>query len=115
MRTQPILSDGLNWFTNEHGARVCTGSQMGRTNVVPEEGMEWPCLRLFRMAMNSGGAYDSGGAYWGAGDGRIGWMYRAYSDEGDNMAINIFVRALDRKDAMAKIKAMYPQAKFKMP
>jgi hypothetical protein len=110
MRKQPKLTEGNPGFTNKHGERVITGSYMGRTDDVPEEGKEWPKLRLFKMQMSPCGAYDSGGTYWGAGNNFIGYMYRACDSKGQ--VVNLFIRARERQSAKDMLQARYPQATF---
>ena len=109
MAYRPKLSSGTKGFTNEHGEFVCTGSYMGRADVLPEEGEDWPRLHLLRMDMSSCGAYDYAGAYWGSGDHKIGWMYMAVDK--DNQ-VNIFVRATTRVKAMLQVEQKYPKANF---
>jgi len=59
------LPDGATGFTSDTGEWVCTGSQMGRRNVLPDDRSE-PCkLRLARLRLVDGG-YDQWGAYWGS-------------------------------------------------
>lgn len=110
MRQQPKLSNGTTGFMGEHGNRVVTGSQMGRSDEVPEEGEEWPMLRLFKMKMSPCGAYDSGGAYWGCGNNTIGHMYRACDNSGS--VVNLFIRSRSRKDALEATRMRYPKARF---
>lgn len=53
------------------------------------------------------GAYDEGGAYWGAGD----YIFRA-EGESDAGAETMFVRAKDLVSAKAEILLTYPKAEF---
>lgn len=113
MRKQPKLKDGLRYFPDEKGMCWSSYHVIGRPNELPEEedlqnGL-WPKLRLFRMAMNDHGTYDTEGAYWGAGDQKVGYMYRACLSDG---RLNFFVRALNRKDAVTKLTLQYPQIRF---
>lgn len=82
---------------------------MGRRNVV-EEPDEVIRFHLYRMPMVDG-AYDTGGAYWGAGDYRIGWMYHAYG-EGPEFRNECFVRARSREAAKVAVRSLFPNAKF---
>ena len=118
----PPLRDGITYFVNEHGEKVCTGSQMGRRDTLPDTrgGRALPCkLRLVRLAWH-GGDYDAGGAYWGAtrapGKGRklgapLSFIFRAAGDVGDERA-EIFTRATSRREARAAVLAKLPAARF---
>jgi hypothetical protein len=74
------------------------GANMGRRNVV--DNANPVMLHLYRMPMSRCGAYDSGGAYWGVGDPKAGWMYHAYDDDG---TVSVFVRAVTREVAKVAI------------
>lgn len=118
----PPLRDGATYFVNEHGEKVCTGSQMGRRDTLPEdrEARKTPCkLRLVRLPW-VGGDYDTGGAYWGAtrapGKGRklgkpLSHIFRALGDVGEERA-EIFVRAANRRKARTAVRAKLPAARF---
>lgn len=95
----PTLSSGVT----RHG------SQMGRPNVEvePDTGARF---HLYRMPM-SDFCYDSGGAYWGVGDNRSGWMYHAYSD-GPDGGNECFVRAISRETAKDKVREIFCNARF---
>lgn len=67
-------------------------------------------FRLYRMPMYDY-CYDSGGAYWGMGDRRIGWMYHAYAD-GPYGRNECFVRATSREKAKDKVREVFPNARF---
>ncbi len=117
----PPLRNGATYFTNEHGEKVCTGSQMGRRDTLPDtrEGRALPCkLRLVRLPWV--GDYDTGGAYWGCTRARsytrrlgapLDFIFRAVGDVGDERA-EIFVRSPSRRDARAQILAKLPAARF---
>ena len=114
MSKQPQLPDGHHWFTNEQGERVCSGAMMGRrdsdlSNDDGEDPYPWH-MHLVRMKMSPCGAYDNGGAYWGVGDRRIGWMYIAFNDDRYPAIpeIRLFVRAIDRRSAMMELHNRYP-------
>lgn len=47
------------------------------------------------------GAYDKGGAYWGAGDRRIGWIYCAWHKDSA-----FYVRATDLHQARTKFSEL---------
>lgn len=118
----PPLRDGSTYFTNEHGEKVCTGSQMGRRDSLPEtrEARALPCkLRLVRLTWHDGD-YDAGGAYWGStrapGKGRrlgapLDFIFRAAGDVGEERA-EIFIRAANREQARAAVLAKLPGARF---
>lgn len=80
------------------------GAPMGRQSWNDNHGEYIGKMYLKRIPLNSGG-YDSGGAYWGTGMPLYG--YAAYDD-----SINGFVRAYNREDAKARVKAKYPGAVF---
>lgn len=118
----PPLRNGATYFTNEHGEKVCTGSQMGRRDTLPEtrEARALPCkLRLVRLRW-VGGDYDTGGAYWGAtrtpGKGRklgkpLSYIFRAVGNVGEEQ-VEIFVRAASRGEAREQVRAKLPAARF---
>lgn len=118
----PPLRDGATYFVNEHGEKVCTGSQMGRRDTLPDtrEGRALPCkLRLVRLTWH-GGDYDTGGAYWGCARATsytrklgkpLSHIFRAVGDIGDERA-EIFVRSTSRRDARAAVLAKLPAARF---
>lgn len=113
MSKQPQLPDGHHWFTNAQGERVCAGAMMGRrdsdlSNNDGEDPYPWR-MHLVRMKMSPCGAYDNGGAYWGVGDRRIGWMYIAFNDDRYPAIpeIRLFVRAIDRRSAMMELHNRY--------
>jgi hypothetical protein len=82
---------------------------MGRRDTIEEPETEIK-FHLYRMPMTDY-CYDSGGAYWGAGDHQLGFMYHAYGD-GPEYVNQIFVRAKTRDDAKAQVKARFPNACF---
>lgn len=118
----PPLRDGATYFVNEHGEKICTGSQMGRRDTLPEtrEARALPCkLRLVRLRWVSGD-YDTGGAYWGATRAAshsrklgkpLSHIFRAVGDVGEERA-EIFVRAATRGQARAAVRAKLPAARF---
>ena len=95
----PTLPNGVSRY----------GSQMGRPDVVEEPGTE-ARFHLYRMPMVDC-CYDSGGAYGGMGDSRIGWMYHAYSDGPDGRN-ECFVRATSREKAKAEVRDVFRNARF---
>jgi len=114
MSLQPRLSDGLRYAYID-GEKICVGARMGRRDWTPDiDGLDggdhvWNEVRfrLYKMQMSPCGAYDKGGAYWGAGNANIGWMYRAYTD-----VYEIYVRARSRRTAKEKIQKQYPKIRF---
>ena len=110
----PPLSDGATYCILNDGTRRCTGSHLGRRNVLPiDYKSAAPKLRLVRLRLVDFD-YDSGGAYWG-GAGLP--LYRAvavlpvpwqrYFGETD-----IFVRAKDRAAAKHAVRNIIPLATF---
>ena len=85
------------------------GAPMGRFNSV-EEPDEPIKFRLHKMLMVDG-CYDTGGAYWGAGDHRIGYMYHAIG-EGPEYVNEVFIRAVSREDAKGQVKEIFEFARF---
>lgn len=86
------------------------GAYMGRANWI-EEPDEPIKFHLYRMPMSACGCYDSGGAYWGAGDHKIGWMYHAYGD-GPLWFNQVFVRAKSREEAKRLVREHFKNARF---
>lgn len=82
------------------------GASMGRSAIIeePEQSIKF---HLYRMPMSSCGCYDSGGAYWGAGDP----MYHAFGD-GIDYKNELFIRAKNRNDAKKAVISKFKQAKF---
>ena len=59
-------SSGQSYGYDGDGNRFCRGAKMGRHHALLD--FEEPRnIRLFKMALDSGG-YDDGGAYWGIGE-----------------------------------------------
>lgn len=90
------------------------GAGMGRRNRFPPESDGFKKtdpikLRLQRLVLTDGRCYDSGGAYWGAGSAKRGWIYCAFSD--DN-TVQVFLRAVTRHDAKMQVRAELPAATF---
>jgi hypothetical protein len=85
------------------------GASMGRSDFIkePDEPIKF---RLYRMPMMDG-CYDTGGAYWGSGNYKIGWMYHAYGD-GPKFKNELFIRAKSREEAKAEVRHYFKQAKF---
>lgn len=108
------LPNGFTYFFNEHGERICTGSQNGRREVRALDKSARIKFYLRRERLNNGG-YDSGGAYWGIGSPLYRFEsveefdvpYREYPEQ-----IEGYTRASDRDDAKAIVRATYPNAEF---
>lgn len=93
-------------------SKVCTqyGAPMGRHDAI-EEPNEQIKFRLYKMPMSSCGCYDNGGAYWGAGDHKIGFMYHAYG-YGPQFKNEMFIRAITREHAKEQIKKVFKNCVF---
>ena len=94
----PYTQNGLKYFTNEHGEKVCTGAQMGRSSVIPPD-YAGERLHLRRGPLSDGACYDPGGAYWGSGTP----LYCAYG-ETETEQVEIYVRAFTRSTAKEAVK-----------
>lgn len=115
MNTKLKLTSGLDYGEDANGKRVCRGAQMGRPNIIPhgltEKGTQSVKLHLERLQWVDGD-YDQGGAYWGC-PGRGMYVYCAWGKWGINMAfVQVFVRAISRKDAKSLVRDDLPFAKF---
>lgn len=95
--------DNLRWASNNRGA------EMGRINEIPYEN-EVIKLNLVRLPWVDGD-YDPKGAYWGCG-GRGQNIYWANGISACLKPINIFVRAVTRKDAKEQVREEMPRASF---
>lgn len=86
------------------------GAYMGRPNDIlePDAAIKF---RLYLMPMSPCGAYDNGGAYWGCGCSKTGWMYHAIG-EGPEWVNQMFVRAINREEAKKQVLDAFPNAKF---
>lgn len=99
-------TNGMSYGYDKDGNRVCTGARLGRAdhyhpgNNQPEKPN--PRFYLRRVPINSGG-YDSGGAYWGVGEP----LYEYESEDYGEDLVSGFIRASDRGDAKAKLKAKF--------
>jgi hypothetical protein len=109
---KPWERNGTRYATGPNGERICTGSQMGRRDCLPEDTTTPQKLRLERLRFVDGD-YDSGGAYWGSGP-QGSALYCAYNGE-----CEVFVRtygrgsfATSRAAAKAKVRESLPAAKF---
>lgn len=66
-------------------------------------------LHLHRVPFVDGD-YDQGGAYWGGGPDSLP-LFCAWDSDGETTG-TIYLRAREREDAKAQIKALYPNARF---
>lgn len=108
MKTRLKLPSGATGFYNDQNQWVCTGSQMGRRNILPENRSE-PCkLRLERLRFVDGD-YDQWGAYWGNNGCNSVWC--AWGDCEEIQAF-VFVRAISRNEAKELVREKLPQVKF---
>lgn len=131
------LPNGTTGFTDDTGKWVCTGSQMGRSNILPTDRLTAsPKLHLIRLPFVDQ-CYDRWGAYWGGpanvwcaygklmavdcgccgsyhregytGDCRDG---KARLDTWQDEAFRVFVRADSRDEAKCKVRESIPNARF---
>ena len=86
------------------------GAQMGRQSTMIEYEQTIK-FHLYLMPMSPCGCYDNGGAYWGAGDEKIGWMWHAYG-EGERFRNEMFIRATSREDAKEQVRGIFNKARF---
>jgi len=100
-RAYPWEKNGVTYFTNDAGERVCTGSQMGRSNILPAS--THPKLHLRHVPFVDH-CYDRGGAYWGSPAN----LFCAWDNEGTQL----FLRATSRENAKAQLRISYPHASF---
>lgn len=106
------LPSGTTGFTNDAGQWICTGSQMGRRDTLPENKQAKGKLRLVRLRLTDGDCYDSGGAYWGSGFGQSA-IYHAKGDlDGEEFTTELFRRAKSRAEAKAMIRETLPNVTF---
>jgi len=106
MKTAPYLRPGSTGFYNDRNEWQCTGSMMGRANVIPSD---WPSVRKLhlRRVPLVDGCYDQGGAYWGGPDD----LFCAWGDSDMEQAV-FYTRAKDRKEAKSRARMRFPNAKF---
>lgn len=86
------------------------GAYMGRDNAIEEPNAHIK-FHLYKMPMSPCGCYDSGGAYWGSGNHKIGFMYHAYG-YGPEFKNEMFVRARTREHAKERIKKIFKNCSF---
>lgn len=117
------MPPGTTGFWNERNEWVCTGSQMGRRNTLPQDlpGDDWKDgnkLHLVRVPFEDH-CYDQGGAYWGspanlyiATEGAVTHSPVNRRMELIPCGVTVYVRANNRDEAKAKVKAHVPTATF---
>jgi len=98
------LSNGATYGIDSHGNRVCTGSQMGRRNILPPDVTAPIKLQMERLKW-VGYDYDQGGAYWGRTNGDF--IFCAWKDDAQ-----VFVQAKNRTQAKQLVREHFPKAKF---
>ncbi len=105
------LGDGAYYGEGPDGKRVCRGARMGRRDILPDDHEEPVRLRIRALKLVDG-CYDEGGAYWGGPtlENRA-WMYCAWGDS-EEVQVQVFVRAISRKQAKEKVREELPNAKF---
>jgi len=101
---KPWERDGSTGFTDYNGRRICTGSQMGRSNSLPDDINEPVELRLERLNWVDGD-YDEGGAYWGQST-KGEWIFCAHNDDG----VEVYVRGTTMQHAADAVEVMLPGA-----
>jgi len=112
------LSKGTTGFFNDRNEWICTGSQMGRREMLPENTGEPIKLYLQRLNLTDGG-YDGGGAYWGSGKtlymAFVGHKCHSPGLPGFELipgVVQIFTRANSRAEAKQIVRQKLPGAKF---
>lgn len=106
MKSKLTLPSGATYCIDKNGNRVCTGSQMGRCNVLPENTRGPVKLQMQKLRLDSGG-YDQWGAYWGRGP--FSNIYCAWNGE---EGCRVFVRAFTRQEAKTNVCISLPNARF---
>jgi hypothetical protein len=109
------LESGSTFFVNAEGVKVCTGSQMGRLNIIPAC-VTAPDALPIKLQMERlrwvDGCYDAGGAYWGRPDSGKN-VYCAWGKYGPNdVSVQVFAWALTRKDAKREVREKISNATF---
>lgn len=109
----PLLSGATYGFGRE-GERICTGSQMGRRNEIPNDPKNFEIkLSLVKLHLQDG-CYDYQGAYWGAPD-NLYYASAEYEDltrQDETGVCRVFVRASSREEAKSNVRKILPKAKF---
>lgn len=115
MRLQ--LPSGVTYFTGSNGEKICTGSQMGRRDSLPENCTAEIKLHLQRLPFVDQ-CYDRWGAYWGA-PANVYAAFNCHIMQGypggpwNAFPISIiYVRANTRHDAKRLVRQKLPNARF---
>ncbi len=108
MKTKFSLPNGATYGYGKDGERICTGSQMGRRDEMPED-YAGEKLRLLRLPFVDG-CYDQWGAYWG-GPANVWCAW----GESETEQVRVFVRADTRSNAASLVLEKYPRARFASP
>jgi len=107
------LESGIDYFTDDNGNKVCKGAKMGRPNRLPQDVTAPIKLRMERLKWVDQD-YDQGGAYFGGGNGD--YIYCAWcvpqTPSHPLPLVQVFVRAISRKDAKSLVRAKLPKARF---
>ena len=114
------LPSGTTGFVDDTGKWVCTGSQMGRRDILPSEQKEPYRLRLTRLPFIDG-CYDWCGAYWGfpaniwcawSGGSALTEFKDSPAPKPNELEVCVFVRANGRDAAKKLISQKLLNAKF---
>lgn len=107
------LPSGVQYSYDNTGARICTGSKMGRPNELPAHPKTRDIkLSLVRLRLVDG-CYDYQGAYWGAPDNLFYASANFHCEILDDWCVcRVFVRASNREDAKRKVRKFLPKARF---
>ena len=100
------LPSGTTYSYGNQGERICTGSSMGRRDILPDDPCETIKLRVEKLRWVDGD-YDQGGAYWGYTSGTA--IYCAWDP---HSGVRLFTRAESRHDAMHDFLEKIPAATF---
>ena len=100
------LPSGTTGFVDDAGKWICTGSQFGRRDELPDDPNSVCKLRLTRLPFIDGD-YDRWGAYFGSPAN----VWCGWGNSGDT-GVRVFVRANSREAAKEKITEKLPSAKF---
>jgi hypothetical protein len=111
------LPPGTTGFWNERGERICTGSMMGRRDVLPDDPQGMIKLRMVNLPFVDG-CYDRGGAYWGSPANIYlaftGFAVYSPATPGFELIpeFQVYVRANSRHEAKQKVRKELPNARF---
>ena len=111
------LESGIDYFTDDSDKKVCTGSRMGRPNIIPDcvTKMNRVKLRLEKLPLVDSD-YDKAGSYWGYTAGTD--IYCAWGTPLNEITgnpfppVQIFVRAKTRAEAKGKVREILPSVRF---